>query len=129
MLKKIGSWISILTLGLALATPATALAAFNAKDEVCQGIGLTSNTGSGCDQPAGSKDLSDVVATAINLLSLLVGIIAVFAIIFGGFRYITSLGDSTKISSAKDTIVYAIIGLIVVASAQLIVRFVLNRAG
>jgi hypothetical protein len=43
-------------------------------------------------------------------------------------RYITSGGDSTKVSGAKNTLIYAIIGLIIVALAQLIVHFVLGQA-
>jgi len=49
-------------------------------------------------------------------------------IIIGGFKYVTSGGDSTKISSAKSTIFYALIGLVVVALAQVIVRLVLTKA-
>ncbi len=49
-------------------------------------------------------------------------------IIVGGLKYITSGGDSGNITSAKNTILYAIVGLIVVALAQIIVRFVLQRA-
>jgi hypothetical protein len=49
-------------------------------------------------------------------------------IIYGGFRYITSGGESGSISSAKNTILYAIIGLIIVALAQFIVKFILAKA-
>ena len=52
---------------------------------------------------------------------------AVMMIIVGGFRYITSGGASDSVSSAKNTIIYAIVGLVVVALAQFIVQFVLNR--
>jgi hypothetical protein len=48
-------------------------------------------------------------------------------IIIGGFQYITSSGDSGKVGTAKNTILYAIIGLVIVALAQFIVRFVLSR--
>jgi len=64
----------------------------------------------------------------INIFSVIVGVVAVIMIIFGGFRYITSGGDSGNISSAKQTIIFAIVGLVVVALAQIIVRFVLSRA-
>ena len=58
---------------------------------------------------------------------LVVGVIAVIMIIIGGLRYITSGGDSNNTKGAKDTILYAIIGLVVVAMAQVIVKFVLNK--
>jgi hypothetical protein len=48
-------------------------------------------------------------------------------IIIGGFRYITAGGDSNNVSAAKNTIIYAIIGLVIVAFAQIIVQFVLNK--
>jgi hypothetical protein len=53
--------------------------------------------------------------------------VAVIMIIVGGLKYITSGGDSNNVSSAKSTIIYAIIGLVVVALAQFIVQFVLNK--
>ena len=69
-----------------------------------------------------------VMAQIINLFSAVVGIIAVIMIIVGGVKYITSGGSSEKTSSAKDTILFAIVGLIVVALAQIIVRFVIHKA-
>jgi hypothetical protein len=48
-------------------------------------------------------------------------------IIWGGLKYITSGGDSGNVTGAKNTILYAIIGLIIVALAQFIVRFVLSK--
>ena len=49
-------------------------------------------------------------------------------IIVGGLRYITSGGESSNISGAKTTIIYALVGLVIVALAQFIVHFVLNKA-
>jgi hypothetical protein len=68
-----------------------------------------------------------LVAKIINIFSWVVGIVAVIMIIFGGFRYITSGGNDNNVSSAKNTILYAIIGLVIVAFAQFIVKFVLER--
>ncbi|MBL8122451.1 hypothetical protein JNM87_06935 [Candidatus Saccharibacteria bacterium] len=48
-------------------------------------------------------------------------------IMVSGFRYITSGGDSQKIASAKNTLIGAIIGLVVIALAQTIITFVLSR--
>jgi hypothetical protein len=48
-------------------------------------------------------------------------------IIFGGLRYITSGGNDSSVTGAKNTILYAIIGLIIVALAQVLVRFTLNK--
>ncbi len=81
------------------------------------------------DNRCGSEEnLNGVISRIVNLLSVIVGIVAVVMIIIGGFKYITSGGDSGSITSAKHTIIYAIVGLIIVALAQVIVRFVLSKA-
>ncbi len=49
-------------------------------------------------------------------------------IIIGGFRYVTSGGDSNSVSGAKNTIIYALVGLIIVAVAQVLVQYTVNNA-
>ncbi len=71
--------------------------------------------------------IEDTIQTVINIITIIVGIAAVIMIIIAGFRYITSNGDSGAVSGAKNTIIYAIVGLIVVALAQGIVRFVIGK--
>ena len=71
--------------------------------------------------------IETVIETVLNILSIFVGIAAVIMIIIAGFRYITSNGDSGAITSSRNTIIYAIVGIIVVALSQTIVRFVINR--
>jgi uncharacterized membrane protein len=70
---------------------------------------------------------NDLVATIINIISVVVGIVAVIMIIYAGFRYVTSGGKDDSVKGAKNTILYAIIGLVVVALAQIIVHFVLAK--
>jgi hypothetical protein len=103
----------------------TQFAGADAKSEIQGGVSQASGGTTPAD-PA--KPLNDTITTIINLLSTVTGIIAVIMIIVGGFRYVTSGGASDKVGSAKNTIVYALIGLIIIALAQVIVRFVLNRA-
>ncbi len=74
------------------------------------------------------EQANNTVATVINLFSVVVGVVSVIMIIYGGFRYITSGGESSNITTAKNTILYAIIGLVIVALAQFIVKFVLAKA-
>ena len=90
----------------------------------------TDSTATDCDTvTTGSTDkVNSTITQVVNIFSTLVGVIAVIMIIFGGLRYITSGGDSGKITTAKNTIIYALIGLVVVALAQFIVKFVLNKA-
>ncbi len=75
--------------------------------------------------PNGS--VNNIITTVINIFSLVVGVVSVIMIIVGGLRYITSGGDSGNVSGAKNTILYAIVGLVIVALAQVIVHFVLSR--
>lgn len=83
------------------------------------------------DEEGASVDAEDtvnnIITTVINIFSLVVGVISVIMIIIGGLKYITSGGDSGNVTGAKNTILYAIIGLVVVALAQIIVLFVLSR--
>jgi len=85
-------------------------------------------SGADCASGVDATDrINTLVRQVINILSVLVGIVAVVMIIVGGLRYITSGGNDTSVTSAKNTILYAIIGLIIVALSQLIVRFVLGK--
>lgn len=61
-----------------------------------------------------------------NVILLIVGIVSVVMLIYGGLRYILSGGDSKKVTDAKNTILYAIIGLIISLLAYAIVNFVLT---
>ena len=64
-----------------------------------------------------------------NTILYAVGLIAVFMLVFGGLKYILSGGDSKKVDSAKNTILYAIIGLIIAVFAYAIVNFVIGAIG
>lgn len=90
----------------------------DAKGEACNAIGTCSS---------GGDRISKIIKTVIDLLSSIAGIIAVIMIIIGGVKYMTSSGDSNQASSARNTILYAVVGLIVVAFSQVIVRFVLQQ--
>jgi hypothetical protein len=73
---------------------------------------------------------ADGVFTKItNTVLYAVGIISVVMLIFGGLRYVISGGDSKKVTDAKNTIMYAIIGLIISILAFAIVNFVINAVG
>lgn len=95
------------------------------------GEGDLSNVDAGCNyNPPTSQadDLTELIASVVNIISLIVGVVAVVMVIWGGLKYITSGGESNKITGAKNTIMYALIGLVIVALAQVIVRFVLKKA-
>ena len=64
-----------------------------------------------------------------NTVLMAVGLIAVIMLIYGGLRYITSGGDTKKVTDAKNTVLYAIIGLIICVLSYAIVNFVLTTIG
>ncbi|HVX58727.1 MAG TPA: pilin [Candidatus Saccharimonadales bacterium] len=87
--------------------------------------GSTKDT-SGC-QDKSNNSLSGKIKTLLNILSAVIGIVAVIMIIYAGFRYVTSAGSEGGVKAAKNAIIYAIIGLVVVALAQVIVHFVIQN--
>lgn len=137
ILNKLRSGLFVLVASFAfvavpVAVPAVASAADNSIGTcVKQGAGLNlDNVGSNCTAPATSNsgvNLTKTVKTIINIFSVIVGAVAVIMIIWGGLKYVTSGGDSGNVTSAKNTIIYALVGLVVVALAQFIVQFVLDK--
>jgi hypothetical protein len=95
------------------------------KDAACDGLALA---GGSCDPVAGQPTVESTLAVVINIFSWVVGIAGVIMIIIGGFKYITSGGNEQGVNSAKNTILFAIIGLVIVAIAQIIVQFVISEA-
>ena len=97
---------------------------------LCYGVNnlqIQSANGGDCQDPSGESKVNTLIQQVINVLSAIVGIVAVIMIIIGGFRYITSGGSPDKVTSAKNTILYGLIGLIIVALAQVIVKFVISK--
>ncbi len=80
----------------------------------------------GCGASQGG--VNNIIKVALNLLSFIAAVIAVIMVFVSGFKYMTAQGDAAQISSAKKSLVYALVGLVVVASAQFIVKFVLARS-
>lgn len=129
LLTKIQLAVALLAGVLLLAAPTIVSAQGAAqlqgnKEAVCKGVALT---GGDCNADAEGQ-VNKIIETVINILSVLVGVASVIMIIIGGFKYVTSNGDSNSIGSAKNTILYAVIGLVIVAMAQTIVQFTIRRA-
>jgi lysylphosphatidylglycerol synthetase-like protein (DUF2156 family) len=68
-----------------------------------------------------------ILKNVINILLTVVGIVAVIMVVVGGIKYAASQGDQGAVSSAKNTIIYAIVGLVIAVMAFAIVNFVLIR--
>lgn len=78
----------------------------------------------GC--PADLFGDTGVFKQVTNTILYIVGIIAVIMLIIGGIRYVTSGGDAKKVTDAKNTVLYAIIGLVIAFLAFAIVNFVIS---
>jgi hypothetical protein len=77
--------------------------------------------------PAGSVSLDNTITAVVNILSIIIGVLAVLMIMVQGFRMITANGDSNTISNARSGILYSIAGLLVALFAQVIVQYVTHR--
>jgi hypothetical protein len=125
MIKKIFVPL-LLALALFVNFAPVALAADTTKCAIQRGVNLAAQGANDCKATTSAGDLNGLIKSIINILSVLVGAAAVIMIIIGGFRYVTSAGSDTGVQAAKKTILYAIVGLIIVALAQVIVHFVLK---
>lgn len=68
-----------------------------------------------------------IITTVLNLFYFVTGLVAVIVIIVAGMRYATSSGDAGKITASKNQILYAVVGLVIVASAFTITNFIIGR--
>ncbi len=112
---------------VAVFTPVTSA---NAAD--CGSASGGINAGVNCANPGDSvpqnlfNGPNSVFTTIVNVLLFIIGAISVIMLIYGGIRYTTSGGNSANVTAAKNTIMYAIIGLVVAFLAFAIVNWVLG---
>lgn len=130
-LKLLALLVSLFGFAGAVAAPAMA---YTVQQEINSGLCAGSNldipkgpnpTGK-CDVSSASNSFEHFIRKIVNILSAIIGIVAVVMIMFGGFRYVTSGGNDTSVTSAKNTILYAIIGLVIVAMSQILVHFTIK---
>lgn len=118
--------VPVLALGFAFFTPvASSVGALGATDGANAAKGddqtdcLVNNAGATCtDEP--------IFKTITNVLLFIIGAVSVIMLIIGGIRYTLSGGDSAAVTSAKNTILYAVVGIIVALLAYAVVNFVLS---
>ena len=84
------------------------------------------NAARGSNVPATLFGGTGIITTIINTMLFIAGALSVIMIIFGGLRYVTSAGNSSNVTAAKNTVMYAIIGLIVAFLAYAAVNFILG---
>ncbi len=74
----------------------------------------------------GTTDVPTIINEVISWVLLLVGGVTVLFIVLGGFQYVTSAGNKERAESAKRTLTYAVVGLVIVILAKIIVSLVTN---
>lgn len=136
MINKIKKLIfvsgSSLVFAVAVLAPSVSVEAACATNNVANSINQGANaTGSSADCNNGTTlttGVSNLAKTITTDFSILVGAISVIMIIFAGFKYITSGGSNENTNSARNILMYAVIGLVIAVIAQLIVHLVINSA-
>jgi hypothetical protein len=130
--KKLVLGLQALTLTFGLSTAGLAVMAqpaFAATNAACSGQ-LTIQGGADCANPGttskGLFESGGIFQTIANTLIFLVGAIAVLFLIVGGLRYVISNGDPKAVEAAKNTILYAIVGIIVAILSFAAVQFVIQ---
>jgi cation transporter-like permease len=89
--------------------------------------GIPWNTSSCSYQITTIDQLPLIIANIIEILLALIVALAVVFVIYAGIQYITSSGDSSRTASAKSTLTYAVVGVILSGAAYLVVSFLAGR--
>ena len=120
---------SVVIAGMA-APSASALSASQPLQTFAAGVSAQDQVKKGIDNAGGTVNnfnIGTAITNIINIMLYALGAIAVIMIVIGGIRYTTSNGDSNGIQSAKNTILYAVAGLVVAILAYAIVNFVVSN--
>lgn len=92
----------------------------------CTGVNCVTTGASKADTGGGSN-VNTFIRRIVNILLFVLGAIAVIMIVLGGIKFTTSNGNAEQIKSAKNTILYSVIGLVVAILAYAIVNFVVQQ--
>ena len=122
-MKKVSVILASLLALPVIAFGVTTLTADSASAQLDLESGINSAKGTGTPDNVTEDD--GLIKKVVNLLLWAIGIISVIMIIIGGIRYAISNGDSNQVTAAKNTIMYAVIGLVIAIFAYAIVNFVL----
>lgn len=114
----------VLSVPVIVAAPTAALFE-GSKDQACAGTKLNDT---GCTENQGVTQVNNTIKVVINWLSIIVGLVSVVMIMIGGIRFVTSQGNAQSVTAARNTVLFAIVGLVVTIMAQLIIKFVIGRS-
>lgn len=121
-------FFTVALLGIAGAQP---VAAQSAQERLCTGAGGTFLNGE-CSSKDGSdlfnadEENPSIFQNIANTLLFITGALSVIMLIIGGVRYVISSGEQQAVASAKSTILYAVIGLVITFLAFAAVQFVID---
>lgn len=121
-MKKLLNAITIFIAGLGLIGTLSLAPAAGAIDITEKGDKDTSVLKDG----GGGESFFDILKRIISLLMFVLGVVAVLAIIYGGFKFATANGDAGAVKEARNTVFYAAVGLVVAIMSYAIVNFVLG---
>lgn len=112
--------IPMIALGVSVFNPAPQLASADAKTSIEDGFGNSGGT-------ENTTELPDLFKNIINTALYVVGAVSVLMLIYGGIRYTISGGNTQDVTAAKNTVLYAIVGIVVSLLAYAIVNFVIDQ--
>lgn len=118
--------VPVLALGVSVVAPALQPVAVHAQTTFDQGLSDGANSAKGKDQQTDLFGDNGVFKTVTNVLLFIIGAISVIMLIIGGIRYVVSGGDSSAVTGAKNTILYAVVGIVVAILAYAVVNFVVG---
>jgi hypothetical protein len=127
MRSRIFSLLLLLVTSVMVALPVQQVVAQDPLNDVCGGAGPASESAVCSSRSSVNNPVISIMVNVIQIILLVVGVAAVIVIIVAGFRYVTSSGDPNTVNSAKNTILFAVVGLVVALTGQLIISFVINR--
>lgn len=121
-------FVPVLALGVSMALPTLNPVTANAQctTDASGGLAGGANCSKGDDQGTDLFGPNGIFKTITNVLLFIIGAISVIMLIIGGIRYTISNGDSAAVTSAKNTILYAVIGIVVAILAYALVNFVIT---
>lgn len=123
MIKKIIKSILVFSLMLTAAMPVSVLAA----ETNIFSVSCKDNSNQPICKQANQSTLPQLIKRIADIMLFILGAISVIMVIVGGIRYVTSGGDPQQVKAAKDTVLYAVIGIVIAILAYAIVSFVVNQ--
>jgi heme/copper-type cytochrome/quinol oxidase subunit 2 len=123
--SKITVLCAVVALGLALHL------SLGSEVFAASGVGnlVTGGAATGNNAAATNQTVQSLIPTIVNTFLFIVGLLYVIMLVYGGIQYTTSAGDQSKVTKAKQTVTYSIVGLVVSILAFAIVSFVVDNIG